>query len=297
MDCAQSTALPFSKYEGAGNDFIVMDMTSFQHRLSDHQVRRMCSRKSGIGADGVLVLQKSHVTGCSFRLVHYSSGDTGEGNLCGNGSRCGLAFAEQAGLVSFEDRDEGSSPPVLFEACDGVHSGWKLSSENYVITIRDVAPSDVVREDEDNYFLHNGAPHHVRFVDDVSGVEVGRVGRDLRWTTGGNVNFVQVAGQGQGQGNDVIVRTYERGVEGETLACGTGAVASAIVTFLRQQSFQEEDLGSWHRRRGDAQTTVTSRVSMRGGELEVVFTVGRGVVSDIRLSGPARHVFDGVFVL
>ncbi|KAL8618640.1 hypothetical protein ACOMHN_015750 [Nucella lapillus] len=276
--------LPFSKYEGAGNNFIVIDMTTSQYDITPQQIQDMCRWKTGVGADGVMVLKKSLLPECRYRYVHYAPMTGTEGQLCGNGSRCSLQFAEQIGLIKLED----GGAPILFEAIDGVHTGGKVSSGNYFFSIRDVPLENVKQIDDNNYTLDIGSPHHIRFVDDLENVDVMKTGLELRHIIHTNVDFVQV----KENTTDIALRTYEGGVNEETLACGTGATASAIVAFLHQHDFRTSD-----GRKGGGQSSVTSRVSMRGGELGVRFTVGEQVVSDIGLSGPVRHVFDGSLCL
>lgn len=278
--------VPFSKYEGAGNDFIVIDMISSQYNLTAAQLEAMCQRKTGVGSDGIVVLKESLLPGCHFKFAYYNKTKGVEARLCGNGSRCILQFAEQVGLIKIEE----GGPPILFEACDGVHTGGKVSPGKYFVSIKDVPLKNCIQIDDRNYSLDLGSPHYVRFVEDLDKTDVIKIGQELRRTTDSNVNFVQVTQNGNA--NTIALRTYERGVEEETLACGTGSTASAIVTFLRQHYFKNPD-----GRKGSAESSVTTRVSMRGGELEVQFTVGEQAVTDIRLSGPVTHVFDGVLYL
>lgn len=281
--------VPFSKYEGAGNDFIVVDMTSrISTPLTSGQRLRMCNRKTGIGADGVLVLQQSELPGFTFKLLYYNA-DGQESSLCGNGSRCSLAFAEQIGLVDF---DHAGSHVIKFEACDGSHLGGKMAGGQYFVDIRDVRISDVKRIDEMNYFLNTGSPHHVRFVEHLTQTDVPGIGKEIRWKTygkeGSNVNFVQMSLQNPRQ---ISVRTFERGVEDETLACGTGAVASAIAAYLRHQ-YDKKPIGC-----ASSQDPMTTQVLMEGGTLEVAFKLQGNIFSDIRLRGPVRHVFEGNIVV
>ena len=298
----------FSKYEGAGNDFVVIDMTSSTLHLTSEQLQRMCNRKMGVGADGVLVLQESCVPGCKFKLVHYTA-DGNVGSFCGNGSRCSLAFAEQIGLV---DVEEGSRLEVEFEACDGVHAAGKLHSssaaaDTYFVDIKDVALATVRRLDEDNYFLDTGSPHHVRFVPagTLALTDVARVGREVRWGApygqqGTNVNFVEEEEASDSSGtpaSGIWVRTFERGVEDETLACGTGVTASAIAAFLRHRDREETVTLTTGCCAASASTSMTTRGVTKGGALTVSFRVEGETCSGIRLCGSARRVFDGKMVI
>lgn len=282
----------FSKYEAAGNDFIAINrLATVGPPLTPAQLLRMCNRKTGIGADGVIELHGSPAPGCLYSLTYYNS-DGNEGSLCGNGSRCSLAFAERSGLVALTSPGQ----EVTFEACDGVHRGGMLAPGSYYVTIRDVEASGVrvLGDDGDNFFVHNGSPHHVRFVDDVNDVDVVSVGRGLRWELygqeGANINFVKCQ---KSDPCDLDLRTYERGVEDETLACGTGATASSMAAYLRHRSQQD----SQARAHENSTVTTCTRVHARGGDLIVSFIYVEGVFRDIRLCGPVNHVFDGRIIV
>ena len=217
----------FTKYEGAGNDFILIDNRDGVFTPEAEAIARLCDRHFGIGADGVMTLARSAEIDCSMR---YYNADGSEGEMCGNGARCFAVREIRTG------------------------DGW--------------------------WFLKTGVPHYVEFVDDLAATDVIGRGRIIRRDTarfpqGTNVNFVQVTGDGT-----IRVRTYERGVENETLACGTGATAAAIVANFALQP-----------------RTVRYAVSVPGGELAVRFShePGTQTYTDIRLTGPARRVFGGVF--
>lgn len=282
----------FSKYEAAGNDFIAINrLATVGPPLTPAQLLRMCNRKTGIGADGVIELHGSPAPGCLYSLNYYNS-DGNEGSLCGNGSRCSLAFAERSGLVALTSPEQ----EVTFEACDGVHLGGMLAPGSYYVTIRDVEESGVrvLGGDGDNFFVHNGSPHHVRFVDDVNDVDVVSVGRRLRWELygqeGANIDFVTCQ---TSDPCDLDLRTYERGVEDETLACGTGATASSMAAYLRHRSQHDTQ----ERAHENSTVTTCTRVHARGGDLIVSFIYDDGVFRDIRLCGPVNHVFDGRIVV
>ncbi|MGM9736132.1 MAG: diaminopimelate epimerase [Candidatus Cryptobacteroides sp.] len=229
--------ISFYKYQGAGNDFLVADNRDGGLSCRDGvlscqggsvAVADLCDRRYGIGADGLMLLESSD--GCDFRMVYFNSDGSG-GMMCGNGGRCIVAFAADCGLESFR-----------FEAADGVHEAEILSSEGCVKTVRlkmkDV--TDVVHYESltgpsvqsEGLFLDTGTRHFVRFVDSVDDYPVVEHGRDIRYNAaelrpiGANVNFVEPS---QGL---IKVRTYEKGVEDETFACGTGIVASAIASFI-----------------------------------------------------------------
>ncbi|MCM1151057.1 MAG: diaminopimelate epimerase [Alistipes sp.] len=260
--------IPFFKYEGAGNDFILVDDRRECFRPHPQQIARLCDRHFGIGADGLMTLSRSTGADCSMR---YYNADGSEGEMCGNGARCFALFAEHLGIGGREK---------TFDAADGRHKALILRAENSAGDV-ELGMTDVqeIVCGDGWWFLNTGVPHYVEFVDDPAAVDVIGRGRTIRRDTtrfpqGTNVNFVQIAGPGQ-----LRIRTYERGVENETLACGTGATAAAIVAnFARQHDVE------------------AFRVFVPGGELRVRFerTADRHYTG-IRLTGPARRVFEGSF--
>ena len=260
--------IPFSKYEGAGNDFILVDGRTGGFRPDARTIARLCDRHFGIGADGLMILSASPRHDCSMR---YYNADGSEGEMCGNGARCFVLFAEHLGIGGREKR---------FEAADGEHRATVCRADDFAGEI-EVGMIDVERIvcGEGWWFLNTGVPHYVEFVDDPAAVDVLQRGASIRRDTarfpqGTNVDFVQIAGDGH-----LRMRTYERGVENETLACGTGATAAAIVAnFVRQH-----DVGRF-------------LVDVPGGQLRVSFDrSAEQHYTNIRLSGPARRVFEGTF--
>ncbi|CAL1536708.1 unnamed protein product [Lymnaea stagnalis] len=275
--------LEFHKFQGAGNDFIVIDNRNNQCAPTDDHRRQMCDRHFGIGADGVLEIQTSERA--DFRVLYFNS-DGKEGSLCGNGCRCAIAFAWANGMRSSEDEtgkkkrkgleresgrrgdsstatSEGESdgvatalPVYHFEAADGLHVGGveHVGHEGHVtyfVNFRDMTSEGIKVYSGGEMFLDTGSPHHVTFVPSgLDELDVVRTGRQLRYglygQRGSNINFVsEVTPEGRhaqldgDRGMDVgparlRVRTYERGVEEETLACGTGAVAVAIAHYLKE---------------------------------------------------------------
>lgn len=260
--------LNFFKYEGAGNDFILLDGRGSQMQLPGGTIRLLCDRHIGIGADGLMVLTDE--PGYDFRMRYYNS-DGGEVNMCGNGGRCIVLFADHLGI---------GGPEKFFVGQDGEHHARMISmGEQSAFVELEMIDVDSFEYAGKTFFLNTGVPHYVEFVDDVSKADVEGRGKLIRNSErfhscgGTNVNFVEVAGPGY-----IRVRTYERGVEGETLACGTGATAAAIATYL----FAQND-------------TTDFTVNVPGGELEVKFSVrDNQFFSNIRLTGPARRVFSGV---
>lgn len=259
--------LEFFKYEGAGNDFVLLDGRGTAKLPDEGTVRRLCDRHFGIGADGLMVLQADPEAEFGMR---YFNADGRESTLCGNGGRCMALFAEHLGIGGRVKR---------FRAADGLHEAEMVSVSGAEGRVRlRMKPVEEIRRSGDGWLVDTGSPHYVCFVEDTAGTDVVGRGRALRHDGrfrdmgGVNVNFVQVVGPGR-----IWIRTFERGVEDETLACGTGAVAAALVTaFTRQPS--ADFFG----------------VEAPGGRLEVSFRRGNGTNFDpVDLRGPARRVFRG----
>jgi len=236
------------------------DTSGFDHGL----VRQICDRRFGIGGDGMIILMESKRA--DFKMLYYNS-DGYEGTMCGNGGRCIAAFASRLGIISME---------TTFEGIDGLHTATILPSGEIRLMLKDV---DGIRWMEDGYLLDTGSPHFVRFVPDLARIDVPAEGREIRkqkrfGKRGVNVNFVE---EGGGP-NRISVRTYERGVEDETFSCGTGVAAAAISAYFHFRT----DILSYH-------------VTTRGGNLHVSFkSQYHNKFSDIYLTGPAAHVFDGM---
>ncbi len=251
----------FYKYHGTGNDFIVIDNRQ-ELPVSGNQtlVNRLCDRRFGIGADGLMLLYGHDQY--DFE-VNYFNADGLEGSFCGNGARCIAAFAYRSGIT-------GKS--MHFKAYDGIH---EASVENGQVRVK---MSDVNRVEKRNdfYFLDTGSPHAVFSRSDVKTMDAYAEGKKIRYSKpfepgGTNVDFIQP------DGNTLFVRTYERGVENETLSCGTGVVASAICSVL-----------------DDKMDKPPVSVQTRGGKLEVDFTIDtENHITDIWLIGPATFVFEG----
>jgi len=207
--------IQFHKYQGAGNDFIIIDNRSlffdyFNHKL----IQSLCDRKLGIGADGLILLQD--VINYDFEMVYFNA-DGHLGSMCGNGGRCVVDFAKQLNIFEKE---------CHFLACDGPHlANW--TSSNVSLRMQNV---EEIESGEDYFFLDTGSPHYVKFVKDIESINVFEEGQKIRYNErfkngGTNVNFVQIKDQ------KLYIRTYERGVEDETLACGTGVVASVLSAY------------------------------------------------------------------
>ena len=255
-------SLFFSKYQGAGNDFVMIDDMTKSLTLSQDNIRHLCDRRFGVGSDGLIIIRPSHIG--DFKM-HYYNSDGSEASFCGNGGRCVALFARHRGI---------SGEIVRFEAYDGLHeaivsdtdeneASVKLSMNN--VSITKVTPHVMM--------LDTGSPHYVIMSDNIDNIDVKVEGARIRYdktisTHGVNVDFVQW------DGTTLKIRTYERGVEDETLACGTGVTAAAIA------------IAAWYNVNNIA-------VEARGGLLSVEFQRQGLDFYDIRLLGPARRVFDG----
>ncbi|WP_240432920.1 diaminopimelate epimerase [Taibaiella koreensis] len=213
-----SMELSFYKYQGAGNDFILADNREGQIRLNPKQIAWLCHRRFGIGADGLMLLQLT--PDADFEMVYYNS-DGNESTMCGNGGRCIAAFARQLGVAGNVMR---------FKAIDGIHEARIRADETVALQMQDVTK---IEDHGDHVILDTGSPHYIQWVADVNAVNVFGEGRAIRnreafQPKGINVNFVQRSGE------DLLIRTYERGVEDETLACGTGVTAAAIAAVGKE---------------------------------------------------------------
>lgn len=258
--------MTFYKYHGAGNDFLIADGRDIDIDLSAGQIARLCERHTGIGADGVMVLERS--SDADFRMRYYNSDGSG-GMMCGNGGRCIVAFAADLGYESF-----------VFEAPDGPHVAElentveAFSSEHRIVRLKmkDVQGAALYENKTGamfpDVFLDTGTRHLVHFVQNVGECDVVGAGRSLRYDTrfapqGVNVNFVRVNDFLPHGNLDIDVRTYEKGVENETLACGTGIVASSMASWIRGV------LGGCSKSSGPVD--VSARVHARIADLRVDF--------------------------
>ena len=251
--------MEFHKYQGTGNDFIMMD--DRDHRFDPYNldlIGRLCHRKFGIGADGLILIRNK--TGFDFEMVYFNA--DGTQSMCGNGARCAVAFSKFLGLLNDTCR---------FMASDGPHEA-KFKEGQVELGMRPV--QGIFKEGQD-YFVNTGSPHHIRFVDEVKTFSVVKTGAQIRYSEryqpkGTNVNFVSQVSE-----NEIYVRTYERGVENETLSCGTGVTACALVF-------------------GELNSIKTVNIQTPGGKLMVSFTANpNGCFQDIMLLGAAEHVFSG----
>ncbi len=262
--------LDFIKMNGAGNDFVMLDNRAGALQLSAKQIERLCDRHRGIGADGVLLIEPA-ANGADFRMRYYNA-DGGEAEMCGNGARCFARFAH---------RVAGTGENLSFETPAGVIAA-QLQGEAVTLQMSD--PKDMrlglqVEALGDTYTCHyvdSGVPHAVVIVPAISEVDIRPLGSALRHHAefaprGTNVDFLERRGP-----QEIAIRTYERGVEDETLACGTGVVASAILFAATEGA------------------ASPIRVHVKGGDaLEVGFTKTDSTFTGVTLSGPADFVFEG----
>ena len=292
----------FSKYHGAGNDFLIADNRDGHLSLSEEVIRHLCDRHTGFGADGVMLLESG--SGKDFNMVYFNPDGSG-GMMCGNGGRCIVAFAADCGAVSPDST-------IVFDAADGEHiasipeNGMK-GEKTVRLKMKDVSGITAYPE-EDGFFLDTGTRHYVKFVSGLADYPVLSEGPVLRHDSrfapvGTNVNFVEVAGgpastvrtictakgdsstlEAEGQASTVLaIRTFEKGVEYETLACGTGIVASAMASFVRGVPPSRT-----------AGETVAYSVRAAIADLSVEFVPHRDnglfCASDVYLTGPACFV-------
>ena len=274
--------MKFYKYQGAGNDFLIADNRDGSIVLTTEQIASLCDRRYGVGADGLMLLDAPMAGGdVDFCMTYYNSDGSG-GMMCGNGGRCIVAFAADMGITDFR-----------FHAADGYHRAEVLSIEDHTKTVRllmkDVRSYeyheclDGVSVPSDGYFLDTGTRHYVRIVEGVDSYDVVREGRDIRYNAselqpiGANVNFIESSDKGI-----LKVRTYEKGVEDETFACGTGIVASCIAAY-KAGIMPTESLCN----------CVSYDVMAKRDFLKVSFRpmeVSDGVAEEVYLTGPATFV-------
>lgn len=255
--------LNFYKYQGAGNDFILVDnrKSGFDHQ-QPQVLAALCDRRFGIGADGIMFLQ--NVEGFDFEMIYYNA-DGNPSSMCGNGGRCIVAFAKQLKIIKEETN---------FLAVDGWHYA-KISESRDWVSLRMIDVKEVDR-DGDAYVLNTGSPHFVQATTDLATRDVFKEGKAIRYndiykTHGININFVE------DMGSYYFVRTYERGVEDETYACGTGVTAVALAMAK-------------HKNQTGANST---RIKALGGDLNIRFDYDGKIFNNIFLEGPATFVFEG----
>ncbi len=258
--------LHFYKYHGAGNDFIMIDSNeSMLQENDDELIRQLCDRHTGIGADGLIILKEHDEV--DFEMLYFNS-DGKPGTMCGNGGRCTVAFAHSKGYIGDE---------TTFLANNTIHHAY-IQKNNYIALEMDDVLS--IKSLPDGFVLDTGSLHFVRFLSNIENVDISTEGRKIRSDTrfgaeGVNVNFCQMVSD-----DSLKIITYERGVENETLSCGTGAVASALAFCYSKP---------------DGNYLI--HVQAKGGNLEVAFKKRNNSYSQIWLKGPATFVFDGNYTV
>lgn len=253
-------SLRFYKYQGTGNDFIMVDDREQAFERNNHQfIEHLCHRRFGIGADGLILLQNDPEY--DFKMVYFNA-DGYEGTMCGNGGRCIVQFAHDLKLCNEK---------TTFIAVDGEHDA---EVKNGLVHLK-MGNVSTIEKGDDFYFMDTGSPHYVAFKEELDQLDVYFEGQKIRYnnrfkTVGTNVNFVEQIGI-----DSLSVRTYERGVEDETYACGTGVTACVIASYLSEK------------------TSTHAKVKVLGGELEVKFNESDRGFENIWLIGPAKRVFQG----
>lgn len=248
----------FSKYQGTGNDFVIIDNRDANIILSKKQIAFLCDRRFGVGADGLMLMGTAN--GYDFSMTYYNADGT-EGTMCGNGGRCLVQFAHDNGIVKEN---------YLFIAIDGPHEA-RIHNNGWVhLKMIDV---EAVETGDDFFVTNTGSPHYIKIITGIESFNVFNEGKAIRFNDrfakeGINVNFVEH------QADRIFVRTYERGVENETYSCGTGVTAAAITTCLQKPG--EHDV----------------QIQTLGGKLAVSFNnQGAGHFNDIWLKGPGTFVY------
>ncbi|REE82189.1 diaminopimelate epimerase [Lutibacter oceani] len=254
-------SLHFYKYQGTGNDFIMIDNRSLSFKKTNTDlINKLCDRRFGIGADGLILLEPSELA--DFKMIYFNA-DGNEGSMCGNGGRCIVAFAKQLNIIKNE---------TTFDAVDGLHYA---TIKEGIVSLKMINVKSIENSNSHS-FLNTGSPHHISFSENIDKINVKELGAEIRYgapyfNEGTNVNFAEKISD-----NSFKVRTYERGVEDETLACGTGVTAVAIAA---------------HNTRLTNNNSINIKVL--GGDLEVSFDKENDTYKNVFLKGPAMFVFEG----
>ncbi len=255
--------LQFYKYQGAGNDFIMVDNRDLNHDYSHPDlIAKLCDRRFGVGGDGIMFLEA--VEGLDFKMVYFNA-DGQPSSMCGNGGRCIVAFAKHLGVIEHE---------TTFLAVDGPHYA-KISDSGDWVSLQMIDVEEV-NKDGEAFVINTGSPHYIKFESAVADINVFMEGRAIRYNEtykkdGININFVEE------EKDHLFVRTYERGVEDETYACGTGVTAVALANAIAKNQ------------RG----TIETPIRVLGGDLNIRFDYDGKKFTNIFLEGPAKKVFEG----
>lgn len=256
--------LVFYKYHGTGNDFILIDNRDLSINLSENEIKFLCNRHFGIGADGLMILENDK--NFDFKMKYYNS-DGKEGTMCGNGGRCIVSFAKKLNIIKTKTK---------FIAIDGEHFAEIYDNNTVKLKMSDV---NGFKKIKNGYFLDTGSPHYVEFIDDFENIDIYNKGKELRYSKdfapkGTNVNFVKKLTD-----NNIFVATYERGVEDETLSCGTGVTASSLIYAVNNNINEFVE------------------IKTKGGELKVFFEQKNNTFTNIWLQGETRSVFKGTILI
>ncbi len=257
----------FAKYQGTGNDFVMIDNRELHFPKDNHElIAQMCHRRFGVGADGLILLEND--PDYDFRMVYYNA-DGYEGSMCGNGGRCAVKFAYHLDIFLYNQTTK-------FLAVDGEHFAF-LDGENVHLQMIDINKNTIQKHKNNLFYLNTGSPHVVELVENIDNFEVETQGKKLRFDQrfnqgSTNVNFVEKINP-----QHLKVRTYERGVEAETFACGTGVTACALVMNVLENMLSPVE------------------IDVLGGKLGVSFEEKRGKYTNIFLIGKAEKTFDGIW--
>ncbi len=257
----------FYKYEGTGNDFIIIDNRDLKFQKNNKElIQEICDRKKGIGADGLILIENHNIFNFSMK---YFNSDGSELGFCGNGSRCVTDLANNLNIIEEN---------AVFSAIDGIHES-RIINGNISVKMNNILKSEIFKyfDNFNTTFINTGSPHLIRLYKNIDSIDIVSKARELKlkyskYTQGININFCELSDY------KVKLRTYERGVENETLSCGTGAVASAI--FLFDSGLLKQD---------------KIEIIMQGGKLSVNFKSQENYYSDIWLSGDVNMVFKGTY--
>ena len=254
--------MKFYKYQGTGNDFVMIDNRDLQFEQSNQKlIATLCDRRFGIGGDGLILLENHD--SLDFKMIYFNA-DGNQSSMCGNGGRCIVAFAKRLAIIDNS---------AIFEAIDGIHEA--IITDRNIVSLKMSDVFDIEKKD-DHYFLNTGSPHHVEFCNDLKNTDINSKGSFIRYSEkylpdGTNVNFVSKINQ-----DTFAIRTYERGVENETLSCGTGATAVAVAMHFSKNT-----------------TANVINILVEGGKLQVCFKNNAKKYFDIYLTGAADFVFEG----
>ena len=255
--------IKFEKYESGGNDFVLIDNRNKLYDLNSDKIKKICTRNFGVGSDGLIILKNSKIA--DFKMIYYNS-DGQSSSLCGNGTRCLFSFTLSLGIIE---------KTAKIETSEGIYIAT-ISNRN-LVSLKMKNIDDVFLFDNKAY-LNSGSPHHIEMIEDLNKISVKKLGSSIRFSSryspnGTNVNFFNKINDEKFE-----IRTYERGVEDETLSCGTGATAVAIAVHAMGLTTKSE---------------IT--IQTRGGELIISFEVSETGYKNICLEGPSKFVFKGVY--